>query len=100
LKKLNALGIGPKIAIVLFPWLAATLVFNSKNKPLFNYTPECSQILLVSGIILMLVGLIFYISTVRMLLKGLKETKLMTIGSYGFCQHLLYVSFKNLQMKT
>jgi protein-S-isoprenylcysteine O-methyltransferase Ste14 len=40
----------------------------------------------------MVAALIFYLSTARMLLKGLKETKLMTKGPYRVCQNPLYAS--------
>ena len=40
----------------------------------------------------MAAGLIFYFSTVRILLKGLKETRLMTKGPYVICQNPLYAS--------
>jgi protein-S-isoprenylcysteine O-methyltransferase Ste14 len=47
---------------------------------------------LTAGIVLLIIGLIFYFSTVRFLLKGLKETKLMTKGPYSLCQNPLYAS--------
>ena len=92
MNKLNFLGIGPKIAVVLLPWLAASIVLSSFKIGFLKYTSETSQILLIAGIALMASGLIFYFSTVRMLLKGLKETKLMTKGPYRLCQNPLYAS--------
>lgn len=90
--KLNFFGIGPKIAIVLLPWLGISIVFSCMKINLFRYTPESSDILFIAGIVLIVAGLIFYLSTVRMLLKGLKETKLMTKGPYRICQNPLYAS--------
>jgi protein-S-isoprenylcysteine O-methyltransferase Ste14 len=90
--KLNFLGIGPRIAVVLLPWLTATIIFSSIYKEHFAYAPGNSNILLISGIMLMAFGLVFYISTVRLLLKGLKETRLMTTGAYSLCQNPLYSS--------
>lgn len=92
MNKLNFLGIGPKIAIVLLPWLGASIYLSCLKIKLFRYASEGSDILLTVGIVLMVVGLIFYFSTVRMLLKGLKETTLMTRGPYGLCQNPLYAS--------
>jgi protein-S-isoprenylcysteine O-methyltransferase Ste14 len=92
MKNLNFLGIGPKIAVVLLPWLAATIVLSSLKIGFFKYTSETSRVLHIAGIVFMAVGLIFYFSTVRMLLKGLKETRLMTKGPYSFCQNPLYAS--------
>jgi protein-S-isoprenylcysteine O-methyltransferase Ste14 len=90
--KLNFLGIGPKIGIVLLPWLAATIILSSLNKELFIYSSGNQNILLICGIVLMTFGLVFYFSTVRLLLKGLKETRLMTKGAYSLCQNPLYSS--------
>lgn len=90
--KLNFLGIGPKIGIVLLPWLAATIILSSLNKELFIYSSGNQNILLICGIVLMTSGLVFYFSTVRLLLKGLKETRLMTKGAYSLCQNPLYSS--------
>ena len=90
--KLNFLGIGPKIGIVLLPWLATTIILSSLNKELFIYSSGNQNILLICGIVLMTFGLVFYFSTVRLLLKGLKETRLMTKGAYSLCQNPLYSS--------
>ncbi len=90
--KLNFLGIGPKIAIVLLPWLAATIILSSIYKEVFSYLSGSGNFLLIIGIILLAVGLAFYFSTVRLLLKGLKETRLVTSGAYRLCQSPLYSS--------
>ncbi len=84
--KLNFLGIGPKIGIVLLPWLAATIILSSIHKRLFIYSSGNSTFLLISGIVVMVVGLAFYLSTVKLLLKGLKETRLVKNGGFNNCQ--------------
>lgn len=91
MNKMSFYGIGPKIAIVFLPWLAVTIIISIIWKELFVYTTENKGIF-IAGIILMISGLIFYFSTVRLLLNGLKETKLMTKGAYSLCQNPLYAS--------
>lgn len=91
MNKMSFYGIGPKIAIVFLPWLAVTIIISIIWKELFIYTIENKGIF-IAGIILMISGLIFYFSTVRLLLNGLKETKLMTKGAYSLCQNPLYAS--------
>ena len=92
MNKLSFLGIGPKIAIVLLPWLAITITLTCIKHSLFCYTPEGDNILLIPGILLMVFGLGFYFSTVRLLLKGLRETRLVTNGAFSICQNPLYSS--------
>lgn len=92
MNKLNALGIGPKIAIILLPWLAASIILSKIMNKYFEYTVNHADILVFAGIILMVIGLAFYFATARMLLKGLKETRLMITGPYRLCQNPLYAS--------
>ncbi len=92
MKKLNFLGIGPKIAMVLLPWLGASIVLSCLHIEFFKFVRQGSDILFIAGIALLVMGLVFYFSTVRMLLKGLKETRLMTTGTYSLCQNPLYAS--------
>jgi protein-S-isoprenylcysteine O-methyltransferase Ste14 len=92
MKKLSFLGIGPKIAVILFPWLGASIVLSCLHIDFFKFSREGTHVLFIAGIVLLVIGLVFYFSTVRMLLKGLKETRLMTTGTYGLCQNPLYAS--------
>ena len=92
MRKLNFLGIGPRIAAVLFPFLAAAIILSSVYHDTFCYAKAGNHILLYSGIALMAAGVVFYLMTARLLLKGLRETKLMTTGPYSLCQNPLYAS--------
>jgi protein-S-isoprenylcysteine O-methyltransferase Ste14 len=90
--KLNFLGIGPKIAVVLLPWLITSIVLSTHFRKMFSFTSEKSSLLFICGIVLLISGLIFYGSTVRLLLTGLKETRLVTNGAFRLCQNPLYSS--------
>jgi protein-S-isoprenylcysteine O-methyltransferase Ste14 len=90
--KLSFFGIGPKMAIVLLPWLFATIIISSSNTKLFIYTGGDKTFLLIAGVAMMATGLFFYFSTIRLLLKGLKETILLKKGAYKLCQNPLYSS--------
>jgi protein-S-isoprenylcysteine O-methyltransferase Ste14 len=92
MNKLSFFGIGPKMATILLPWITATIILSSNNNRLFVYTAGDNTFLLLAGIGIMTAGLVFYFSTIRFLLKGLKETKLMTAGPYRLCQNPLYSS--------
>ncbi len=92
MNKLNFLGAGPKIARILIPWLAATLVIRVVCNDMFRIATAKLSILMIVGIIFMVTGLIFYAITVKGLLRGLKETKLVITGGYFMCQNPLYSS--------
>lgn len=91
MEKLSFFGVGPKMGRILVPWLAISIILSIVIKEAFRYS-ENHRGLLIAGIILMVFGLIFYFSTIRLLLKGLKETKLVTGGAYSLCQNPLYAS--------
>jgi len=90
--KLNFLGIGPRIASVLLPWLVLSIILSTRYKSVFAIASGKSLPLLIIGIVLLTFGLVFYGSTVRLLLKGLNETRLVTNGAYSVCQNPLYSS--------
>jgi protein-S-isoprenylcysteine O-methyltransferase Ste14 len=90
--KLNFLGIGPKMATVLLPYLVLSIVLSTHFKNVFVFTTSGDRTLLICGIVLLIIGLIFYGSTVSLLLKGLNETRLVTTGAYSLCQNPLYSS--------
>jgi protein-S-isoprenylcysteine O-methyltransferase Ste14 len=92
MEKLNFLGIGPKIGMVAIPFLAAAIALSVIYPQVFKFPSIPYVILLSAGIIFLAVGLVFYAFTVRHLLKGLKNTKLMTKGPYGMCKNPLYAS--------
>jgi protein-S-isoprenylcysteine O-methyltransferase Ste14 len=92
MKKLNFFGVGPKIAIVLLPWLSASITLSCIKHDAFAYVAGGSKVLHIAGMVIMLAGIIFYGSTVRLLLSGLKETRLVTTGAFSLCQNPLYSS--------
>jgi protein-S-isoprenylcysteine O-methyltransferase Ste14 len=90
--KLNFMGIGPKIGGVVLPLLAAAILLTLKFESSFAYFEGGSKILFYVGIVLVIAGSILYFLTVPALLRGLKETKLVTTGSFYLCCNPLYTS--------
>lgn len=87
---LNFFGVGPKIGRILLPWLGCAIVFSCISK-YFVISQGSADALFFSGSILMVIGLFLYFSTVRVLLKGLKEGRLVTNWTFALCQNPLYV---------
>jgi len=90
MNKLNFLGVGPKIGRILLPWLGLTIIISCFSSR-FVFDSEANSNLLNSGIVLLIFGLFLYFSTVRVLLKGLKEGRLVTNWTFYFCQNPLYI---------
>lgn len=92
MKKLSFLGSGLMIGSIILPWLMLTIYFTLRFKPAFSIVQGKSSVLMIIGIILVAVGLIMYLITVPFLLKGLRETKLVTKGTFWLCRNPLYAS--------
>jgi protein-S-isoprenylcysteine O-methyltransferase Ste14 len=92
MKRLNAMGIGPKIGGITLPWLAVAIFFTLRFKGSFDYFIDEKKILFFFGLTLIVIGSILYLITAPLLLKGLRETKLITSGSYYLCCNPLYTS--------
>lgn len=85
-------GVGPKIGRILIPWWAITIILSLTTES-FRFTSERSMALSIVGAAYLVFGLVFYFTSVKLLLKGLKEGKLVTKGTFFLCQNPLYVSF-------
>ncbi len=85
-------GVGPKIGRILIPWWAITIILSLATDS-FRFTPERSTALTLIGSGYLVFGLIFYFTSVKLLLKGLSDGKLVTRGTFFLCQNPLYVSF-------
>lgn len=92
MKTMDFYGVGPKIGRILIPWWAITIIL-SLTTEYFRFTPERSGTLTIGGAAYLAFGLVFYFTSVKLLLKGLKDGKLVTKGTFYLCQNPLYVSF-------
>ena len=90
MNKLNFLVIGSKVAWILLPWLATSTIVSIFNDGYFAFSSAHSGIFMIIGIIMLLLGITLYSTTVKKVLKGIKNTKLVTNGAYRFCQNPLY----------
>jgi protein-S-isoprenylcysteine O-methyltransferase Ste14 len=90
MKKLDFFGAGPKIGRIVLPYFAGAIALTIIFPALFTFGEPVRIYLLIAGIIILATGLVSYGLTVRLLLRGLKETRLVTTGTYRYCQNPLY----------
>ncbi len=86
------MGIGPKVGGIILPWLVVAIFLTLKFKSKFTYFEDGNKILSFIGLALVIIGSIMYFLTAQALLKGLKETRLVTKGPYYLCCNPLYAS--------
>jgi protein-S-isoprenylcysteine O-methyltransferase Ste14 len=92
MEKLSFYGIGPRIGMIAIPWLILSIVFTGMYSSVFCLLPGKSNGLLFTGAGMMAVGFSLYFYTIRLLLKGIKEERLITNGAFSLCRNPLYSS--------
>ncbi len=90
MEKLTFLGIGPKIGRVALPYLAAAITLNILYPPVFSFGEAVKLPFKVAGIVLLAISLVYYFSTLRMMIPGLRANRLITKGAYSICRNPLY----------
>jgi protein-S-isoprenylcysteine O-methyltransferase Ste14 len=92
MEKLNFFGIGPKIGRIALPWLVITISLTIIFPAIFSFGQSLRQPLLIVGIVLLVVALIYYFTTLRLMLPGIRENRLITTGAYRLCRNPLYAA--------
>jgi protein-S-isoprenylcysteine O-methyltransferase Ste14 len=92
MQKMNLLGVGPQIVRMILPWLAITIILSIIWKKTFQFFPDVHNVLLYAGITLVILGAILYFASIPALLKGVRETKLVTKGTFYLCCNPLYAA--------
>lgn len=90
MKKLDFFGAGPKIGRIALPYLAIAIALTLIIPSVFKFGEGIKNYLLIPGVVFLGLGLLLYGLTVRSLLSGIKETRLVTNGLYHYCQNPLY----------
>jgi protein-S-isoprenylcysteine O-methyltransferase Ste14 len=90
MEKLSFLGIGPKIGRITLPFLAITIALTILFPGIFSFPKALEQPFLVAGIILMAIAAVYYFTTLRLMLPGIRENRLITGGAYRLCRNPLY----------
>lgn len=90
MEKLSFYGVGPKIGRVTLPWLAVTIALTVIFPSVFSFGESLKTLFMIAGIVLIAVALVMYFTTLKRMLPGIKENRLVTGGAYRFCRNPLY----------
>ena len=92
MEKLNFFGVGPKIGRIVLPYLAVKIVLTVIFPGIFCFGCVLKMPLMIAGIVLLLIALVFYFSTLKLMFPGIRENRLITAGAYRLCRNPLYAA--------
>jgi len=90
MKKMSRWGIGPVFALISIIYGAVMLAATRYFKPAWQIPFLPKEFLSASGIALIVIGVPFFIVSVRAVSKAYNRGALVTGGIYRFCRHPLY----------
>ena len=88
--KMTVLGIAPKIALIFFPYLAFTIILQIIKSDIFTITQIPYIACVILGVLLIVVGLVLWALSGRIIQNAFKEGKLLTKGIYAIVRHPMY----------
>jgi protein-S-isoprenylcysteine O-methyltransferase Ste14 len=91
--KMKITGVAPLIAVPTFVYLIITAIISSLSKPLFSIIQNDSDVLIYTGVALIIPGVIMVAVCGRRLLKSFDKNKLMTAGLYKIFRDPMYVAY-------
>jgi protein-S-isoprenylcysteine O-methyltransferase Ste14 len=88
---MNIVGQGGKIIIFTLPFALAAVLINL-YLPKIASLPDGVELIRPAGYVLLILGVLLWISAVFQLFNGFPRGKLITKGAYGFCRNPIYSS--------
>jgi protein-S-isoprenylcysteine O-methyltransferase Ste14 len=89
-------GVGPKFTLYSVTYCVIMFVLTIYIDPFFKITKTLSvsyQVLVLTGIILIVLGVPFYLFSMIPVMRAFKERRLITSGVYGMCRHPVYAAW-------
>ncbi len=93
MEKMSRWGIGPIFAALSIMYGFIIAVISRYYHPLFKIEFIQEHILFLFGVILIIIGIPFYIVSARVVMKAYNADKLITGNIYRCCRHPLYASW-------
>lgn len=89
-EKMSRWGVGPIFAFLSVGYGIFILAISRYFYPVFKIPLLTKSLLFVLGVILILIGIPFFIISVKTIMKACNSDSLITRGIYGCCRHPLY----------
>ena len=91
--KMSKWGVGPIFVLFSIVYLAIMLAISYYYNPLFQIKFIPYGFMMALGIVLIVIGIPFYVLSVKAIVRAFNADELVTDGVYCCCRHPLYASF-------
>jgi protein-S-isoprenylcysteine O-methyltransferase Ste14 len=92
-KNMTRLGVGLQFAYLSISWFLVTIIAHLYFYPFFRISIIHYRILLILGILLIMIGIPFYVMAGFTVMRAYDAGKLVTGGIYRLCRHPLYAAW-------
>ena len=86
-------GAGPRFAIFSAIYCSIIFALDRYFFPLFMITEKYRSVIVFAGLLLIALGIPFYILSIVPVLRAFKAKRLLTKGTYGMCRHPVYAAW-------
>jgi len=86
-------GIGPKLALITLPYIILSVIVINRDPDFLKFDFANEDLTKTAGYILLVPGLIFYLSSAYTFFKYFKKGGLITQGPYSLCRNPIYSTF-------
>ena len=86
-------GIGPKLALISLPYIILALSVMQRDSQFLKFKLGDTQWISMAGYLWIGIGIVFYVSTIRVFLADFRKGLLVTRGTFSLCRNPIYASF-------
>lgn len=92
-KNMTQWGIGTKLALIGVPYFIIALIISRLWNNVFAFNIAPRSYIMALGLILLFIGIKFYIKTLKTFVLHFNQGVLLTRGTYSMCRNPIYSSF-------